>query len=361
MGFRAALIGLAMLAAGSAARTAELVEDFDAGSLDRNVWDDCQLDGEPLKFETQRDADGTLRHVLRNVVDSSTGNRNDLCQKVLALVGRTPLIGQEVPPALDSEAETLGPSLMSPSPLEALGAPECPRGGPDYQRNELRLNAAAGLEHLQTEPHWYSITFRADGDIPSCGSARWILAQWKQERNGASPFLAQRFDNGVLHVTVQNGDCRCVVAQSEGDFDALYSLYGATPGRARSLGPTAPIKCIRSDTDAEVLCRPTGLTVFTLGGSAAPSLPDPKRGWVTMTYLVRGGSDGNGTVDIYANNRFVVRVKGLIGYPTGDPGPVKFKFGHYRDRVGGTASVSVDRVCISPDVAACAPGLKPMP
>src|SRR3954454_19625747 len=123
MGFRAALIGLAMLAAGSAARTAELVENFDAGSLNRAVWDDCQLDGEPLKFETQRDADGTLRHVMRIIVDPSTGNRNDLCQRVLALVGRTPLIGQAVPPALDSEAEGLGPSLMPPSPARGARGP----------------------------------------------------------------------------------------------------------------------------------------------------------------------------------------------------------------------------------------------
>lgn len=29
-----------------------------------------------------------------------------------------------------------------------------------------------------------------------------------------SPFLAQRYDNGVLHVTVQNENCRCIVASA---------------------------------------------------------------------------------------------------------------------------------------------------
>lgn len=101
--------------------------------------------------------------------------------------------------------------------------------------------------------------------------------------------------------------------------------------------------------------------VFTVGGTAPPPLPDPKRGWVTLTYLVRGGSDGNGQVDVYANSRFVVRVKGLIGYQTTDPGLVKFKFGHYRGRIDSAASISVDRLCFSSNSHVCAQGLQSIP
>ena len=47
-------------------------------------------------------------------------------------------------------------------------------------------------------------------------SVRWVIAQWKQEPvspayKDPSPVLAQRFDDGVLHVTVQDEDCRCRV------------------------------------------------------------------------------------------------------------------------------------------------------
>ena len=106
-------------------------------------------------------------------------------------------------------------------------APSNVRRGATYQRNEIRFQPRKDLLHDLRDPHYYSITFRTEGDIPSCGSARWVIAQWK-EPDGESPFLAQRYDNGVLHVTVQNDDCRCVVAKAGGDPDRLLaSFFGA--------------------------------------------------------------------------------------------------------------------------------------
>jgi hypothetical protein len=80
-----------------------------------------------------------------------------------------------------------------------------------------------------------------------------------------------------------------------------------------------------------------------------------------MTYLVRGGFDGQGQIDVYAGSEFIVRVLGSIGYKTADPGDVKFKFGHYRGRIEGTASISVDSLCFSKDVNVCAQDLTTMP
>jgi hypothetical protein len=99
------------------------------------------------------------------------------------------------------------------------------------------------------------------------------------------------------------------------------------------------------------------MKVLTVGGAAPPPLPDPKREWVRMTYLVRNGFDGFGQIDVYAGRQFIVRVVGFIGYKTADPGKVKFMFGHYRDRIDGIASVSVDSLCFSKDVKVCAPDL----
>lgn len=230
---RAALVFYLLLGSACGARTAELVSDFDQGSLDEQVWNDCQIDKPPLQFEQLKDPDGTVRQVLRVVVDPTTGN-NDTCKEPV-----TPFaVGQEA----DVVAEPFGPSLVPASPLEELGAVECKRGGSETQRNELRLQQKPELVHSQNGAHWYSMTFRADGNIPSCGSARWILAQWKQERHGLSPFLAQRFDNGVLHVTVQSDHCRCAVAKAEGDFDAFFSAIAAEMPRSQTLQESEPIR-----------------------------------------------------------------------------------------------------------------------
>lgn len=352
---KAVVIGLAniwLLASTVGSKPAELVTDFDSTSLEKEVWNDCQVDRPPLKFEQQKNADGSARTVVRVVVDGGTRNINDSC-----IDAATGLALDQA----DGLTDLTAPSLVTASPLEQFGAEECPTGG-SAQRNELRLQQRPDLIHEQNEPHWYALTFRADGNIPSCGSAQWILSQWKQERNGDSPFLAQRFDNGVLHVTVQNNHCRCAIAKADGDYEAfMLSAEGIAPPADVALKKSKPIKCTRSDLDEVVSCEPVGMDVLTVDGAPPPSLPDPKHDWVTMAYLVRGGSDGNGQVDVYANGRFVVRVKGLIGYETSDPGPVKFKFGHYRKRLESAASISVDRLCLSEASQACAPGLQPVP
>lgn len=339
---------LFLLAAAFPVDAAEFISDFDGPYLDPSIWNDCQIESPKLRFEEQAGVDGSTRRVVRNVVNGTTGNIDDCFGAADKL------------PAEEAGNDLAGPSLIAPSPLDALNADECQSGDRKVsQRNELRPQKK--LKHAMTEAHWYAITFRADGMIPSCGSARWILAQWKQEKGGKSPFLAQRFDNGVLHVSVQNEHCRCVVAKADGNIDAFFSfVHGAVPA-PQTLKETKPIKCIRTDieyTKVETPCHPAGMSVYTIGGLEPPPLPDPKRNWVTMTYRVRGGADGKGKVDVYANDRFYVRVTGLIGYPTRDPGEVKFKFGHYRDKLDSAASISVDRICVSPDPNVCSPDLK---
>ena len=86
------------------------------------------------------------------------------------------------------------------------------------QRQELRFQSL--YAHAADEPFTYKLRFR----MPAVGqdtknSVRGVTAQWKQEPvspayKDPSPVLAQRFDDGVLHVTVQDGDCRCRVASA---------------------------------------------------------------------------------------------------------------------------------------------------
>ena len=336
-----------------------MLEEFDAAELDPEVWNTCQADATLLEIKDVAEG-GETKRVLRNTIVESRGNQ-DTCDEAVAAFEETPraLLDLEGLGEIATETENgsdLGPSLVP----RAGGAVECPQGS-DFQRNEIRFQPRKDLLHDLRDPHYYSITFRTEGDIPSCGSARWVIAQWK-EPDGDSPFLAQRYDNGVLHVTVQNDDCRCVVAKAGGDPDRLLaSLFGAGSFLLPSdLREVAPLKCVRSDRPAdapEEACTPRGMTVLTRGGRTPPDLPDPRNGWVEMTYLVKAGSRGNGQVDVYAGNRFVVRVLGRIGYSAAKPGDVKFKLGHYRDRIPGQATLDVDRVCMSRTAATCKAGL----
>lgn len=312
---------------------AEIVDRFDRGTLNppqARVWDPCQADsGTLIGFGK----DGSRRYLA--VAIDSVREGPDQCTNSSA-----------------PEVDRLGPSLIDPLTVPLAGeAPSCAvelkrDGRTITQRNELRFSNPATHGHPFTSPHWYGLEFRMQGDIPACGSVRWVTAQWKYsdaswpENFDESPFLAQRFDNGVQHVTVQSGDCRCMVAKTSGDTErreaAVLGQEGVTP-RAADLVKVDPLSCKVSKAGAREGqdCVGTDLpdiTIMAPSPAALESLPDPRLGWVKMLYLVRGGGDGGGRIDIYANSRFIARIQGRIGYPGSEPGRVKFKFGAYRDK-----------------------------
>lgn len=332
------------IAACSQCEAAELVEEFDGPPLNARVWNTCQARTDLLRFASGS-AGGDLGRFLEIVVDESTANVDQCIRAVasLGLAGFPGLLATLFETAPDNGRD-LGPSLIAPA-RPATEAPEdCPTGG-SVQRNELRFN---GVRHVHDwrEPHWYSLTFRIEGQIPHCGSARWVVGQWKQRIIGdESPVIAQRFDNGVLHVTVQDENCRCMVAKAKGDPERLTLLEGSMDGVANGLRESSPLGCIDSTrlaSESPRTCMPVTLTVLTAGGRPPPDLPDPSTQWVTMTYRIKGGDGGQ--VDVYANRRFIVRVMGHIGYAAAIPGLVKFKIGHYRDRMPGSATLKLDRV-----------------
>ena len=204
---------------------------------------------------------------------------------------------------------------------------------------------------------WYSFSFRVEGQYPRSGSTRWVIGQWKEE-NKASPFLAQRFDNGVFHITVQSNDQREVIAAAPGDYDARFPFYSdtfkqslATGGAPRNgdeytaavdkFGPDAVDRAAfrraieEQDLDKFpfIADRPDYRRIDGLRATPSddPLLPDPSKGWIDMRYRVKGGRDGTGLIEVWANGRFIVRVQGKIGSDTFDGPTQYFKFGHYRD------------------------------
>lgn len=169
------------------------------------------------------------------------------------------------------------------------------------QRNELRV----ANEHRLPfgEESWYAFSFRVSGDFPRLDmpgqTARMVLGQWKQT-NGESPYLAQRFDNGVFHITVQDGACRKSIAKAPGNTGEMPELLSS--------------QCV-----ADIKVEPP------LGTNP---LPDPYESWVDMVYRVRGGLDGSGIIEVWANGKFIARATGKIGHAEGDQD--YFKFGIYR-------------------------------
>jgi hypothetical protein len=194
------------------------------------------------------------------------------------------------------------------------------------QRNEIRI--ANRLRLRFGEEAWYGFSFRIAGDISEQGSKRWIIGQWKQDGDG-SPFLAQRYDNGVFHITVQDNDCRIIVAQANGHPEGKQAHRHDPAYSAMAYLSDPRLYDCKSDVRVE-------------HGPVLPVLPDPREEWVDMLYRVRGGRGGQGLIEIWANGDFIVRVRGSIGYDDADGPTQYFKIGHYRAPVEGTTTLYFD-------------------
>ncbi len=346
----AAIFVLMLHTAGPAA-AGQMLDNFDHRILDTSLWRTCQADPDLLDFGVEA---RTGRHYLALKMDGKHEDHRS-CNG-LADHGAV------------AQQDSLSPSFFADTlSVAALGGIDCPRaerrnGKAIIQRNELRF-APASLYPALGADTWYSIVFKLqayDGDrIPECGSARWIVGQWKFEQVAAgskgSPFLAQRFDNGVLHLTVEDDGCRCMIAKAGGDPD-----FTAGPEDMMLL-PTPPLKCRWSEgPQSNQRCEPQHLRLFAADLATLSTLPDPKRDWVRMTYRIRAGGPAGARIDVYADDRFIVRVKGDID-PHLPGNRVKFKIGQYRDKIPVKAELLLDEICVSDKAGTCDRGIVPMP
>jgi len=219
---------------------------------------------------------------------------------------------------------------------------------PCNQRQELRIQRS--LRHRVEEAHLYSFRFRLPKDIEDrTHSLRWVTAQWKQDSVdeayrvtlgpdwGPSPFLAQRFDDGVLHVTVQDEHCRCLVAAAPSKGNPAWE--DGAPARCASTEP--------GPNDGKV-CTPSLRVEY----GPRPDLPTVRGMWVEMTYHVQAGRSGDARIEVFADGQFIVRVTGRIGYEPGrdpnKPARTYFKVGHYRDYQPHEHVMDIDRVRVVP-------------
>jgi Polysaccharide lyase len=279
-----------LIGAENGACGASLTDGFESGEPSDHVWERCKVD----------------ENYLRAVAPGARGSRQAM--------------GLRADEALEDTNncdEDGGRDLLGPSLFFAEGArPAAPER---TQRNEARVLKEHWL--AWGSDTWYGFSFRIDptNPIPTRDSTRWVVGQWKQE-SGDSPVVAQRFDNGVFHVSVQDGDCRCYVALAPGDPDALR------------LVTREPLRCLHSPPDFTAGARPVACPTPTRLRLTAGSqrLPDPKFGWVDMVYHIRGGREPEGLVEVFANGQLAARVQGPVGYEPKGRERENFKIGMYR-------------------------------
>ncbi|WP_373414843.1 heparin lyase I family protein [Ensifer aridi] len=262
-----------------------------------------------------------------------------------------------------------GPAAIAASVRESDGGTAC--GDEDCQRAEIRTIKTSWPKF--GEEVWYSFSFKAEGQVSPTGSHRLVIGQWKGPGDD-SPMIAQRFDDGVFYITVQDNDIRRVVASAAekpgetlvaqeilGKLDrddqrtvqgiqslqSLETMLDRQPDFARQFLSPALQKALRSTDSAperERLAETLGLANSSLLshfrefafvaepekyiGPAAIDiisepenrLPNPSGKWVDMVYRIKPGRMDNekgprrkGEVEIWANGKKIVTVRGNMG------------------------------------------------
>jgi hypothetical protein len=361
MNFRwTAILCLCVVVAGPASASDKWSDDFSTSTLNLGLWCPCQINLKRAPIEFLHDPDDAGNQYARITVDINSLGGNvcrkaapdDECGKPISAFSlsadRPRAVEEPDTPKLLAPSFIDDPKIIPAAAISADGGPYCDSAiiqkaitageeGRCIQRQELRFQSQ--YTHAAHESFTYKLRFRMPAVIRDTkNSIRWVTAQWKQEPvspayNDPSPVLAQRFDDGVLHVTVQDGDCRCRVASAPMPDG---SIWPARPGVAHDC-----ISTRLGDLDNTV-CTPD----LTLEYGLDPVLPSARGAWVDMQYRVQISRSKTAAIEVYANERFIVRVTGRIGYEPA-PGKIsltKFKIGHYRDYLPSIDTMDVDRV-----------------
>lgn len=185
-----------------------------------------------------------------------------------------------------------------------------------------------------TDGVWYGLAVKFGDPIPT-DDHRYLIAQWKREIDpGAegdfSPFLAIRLRNGKLFATVETNYIAPGEVRPETGADGCPA--GSTPvwyrpetNQMRALVATDET-WTDSDGDLYRDCT-TAISVTDHGNK----LPPPASGWIVFAIYTKPGPDGTGHIEIFANGKPVVTIKGHIGHADKGLGENQyFKFGPYR-------------------------------
>ncbi|MEP4432294.1 MAG: hypothetical protein ABJ349_08820, partial [Hyphomicrobiales bacterium] len=177
-------------------------------------------------------------------------------------------------------------------------------------------------------------------------SMRWVLAQWKHSElsesyennpqytfNGQSPFVAVRFDDAVLHVTVQDEFWRCMIAAAKHDiWPDMETISGRIPDKY----------CFWTGPDKYSGPKPTHS--LNLIHHTSPVLENAAGQFTTLRLDIEAGPSGE--VVLWQDDTKVATVNGRLGYNMDNAwkSKIKFKFGQYRDYLPDNHSMELDFV-----------------
>jgi hypothetical protein len=234
---------------------------------------------------------------------------------------------------------------LSVKSLCAVTDDACSERAEIWERTKLRVPYFQGV--------WYGFAVKFEDPVPR-DDHRYLIAQWKREIDpGAdgdfSPFLALRVYNGKLFATVETN---LVKATSENKTGKAASCpQGETPvwlrpetRQTRAL--VATDEFFKPEDGGLFHACTTAITITDRGNK----LPAPDSGWIDFAIYTRPGPDGTGRIEIFANDKWVVTVTGMIGH--GDRGLGQnqyFKFGPYRAGAQNFWALYYDDFRRSPD------------
>jgi hypothetical protein len=355
-----AVICLVATLATPAAAQDSLQDEF--SELDWNVWCPCLINMTKAPIGFLPDSEPQGDHFAQIIVDENSLGGNKCRRNPPHSECRNPATAvtlgvHDDQPGLADTIDSLGPNFMN-----VFGARTFAMAVNDYCTPEVMARAkAAGEEdeciqrqelqfqkplvHDAAKPYLYSFRFRMPGTVEdTVNSIRWVTAQWKEEpvsnayseefgeNWGPSPFLAQRFDNGVLHVTVQDEHCRCMVASAPPADNTGLTWENGVPKYCLSTHPKTKNQACTPDLKVEY--------------GDDPVLSSPVDRWVEMTYRVQAGRDKPAMIEIHEGARFIVRITGSIGYQPepGETVQTRFKIGQYRDYMPTVDAMDIDWV-----------------
>lgn len=179
---------------------------------------------------------------------------------------------------------------------------------------------------------WYGFAVNFGDSIPS-DDHRYLIAQWKREilpgaHGDFSPFLALRLKKGRLFATVETNyvdpgpiKAASVAGCPEG---ATRVWFRPESNQMRALVATDAAWTAQDDGRYQACTKAIQVTEHG-------RLPLPSSGWIDFAVYSRPGPDGSGHIEIFANSKPVVTIRGHIGHADYGLGSTQyFKFGPYR-------------------------------
>jgi hypothetical protein len=226
----------------------------------------------------------------------------------------------------------------------------CVKPGANWQRQGLSSQRAEIWERQDlwvpyNQGIWYGFAVKFAEPIPQ-DDHRYVIAQWKRQISGTkgdfSPFLALRLNKGKLFATVETNLVTPTKLTAAKRFARCADGETAVWLRPETNQTRALVAADASWLSADGRHFNACTKEIVVLNRGAP-LPSPRSGWIDFAIYSKPGPDGTGHIEIFANDKWVVTVRGRIGHAEKGLGQYQyFKFGPYRANHNDTWTMYYD-------------------